>query len=519
MTLLVTSIAVENLSDLRTRAEDAWARGAEAVEVRIDAYEGEPDKLAAFLKAHRDRTWIVTCRSTAEGGHFQGDIMERISWLLAVARDTDAYIDFEFADWKRSANARQKLKLAAARSDGLPQRLVLSAHDFSGPLGDLSALTDEIVSSDEAVAAKVAYHTSNICDSFDALDQMHRHGVRTASIAMGEDGLWTRVLARKLGAFASYCATDAATLTAPGQLPLDDMVTRYRWNTINAATRVFGLIGDPIAHSMSPLLFNRWFADADLNAVYLPLRVCRERDCVRRFLDGCLERPWLDIGGFSVTAPHKSNALGWVGDGADWMARRIGAVNTLTFRDAEVGGYNTDCYAAISSVAEALGRSRSDLAGLRIDVLGAGGAARAVLYGLPMFGCQVTVYGRSEDKTRRLAEEFGVRAASWDERAKRSGDVLVNCTSVGMWPDVDDSPMPPDSLGGCALVFDVIYHPLETRLLRDAAAGACKTLDGLDMFVRQAAMQFELWFGKSPDKQVAHKLIVQAIQEHASHHG
>jgi 3-dehydroquinate dehydratase/shikimate dehydrogenase len=438
--------------------------------------------------------------------------------LLAAAHETDAYIDFEFADWKRSADIRQKVKLAAARPDGSVPRLILSAHDFSGPPGDLSALTDEIVSSDEAVAAKVAYHTSDICGSFDAVDQMHRHGVRTAAIAMGEDGLWTRVLAKKLGAFASYCASDEVTATAPGQLPLDEMVSRYRWNTINATTKVFGVIGDPIAHSMSPLVFNRWFADVDINAVYLPLRVCHERDCIRRFLDGCLERSWLDIGGFSVTTPHKSSALGWVGDGADWMARRIGAVNTLTFRDAEVGGYNTDCYAAVSSVAEALGRSRSDLAGLTIDVLGAGGAARAVLYGFPMFGCEVTVYGRSEDKTRRLAEEFGVRTASWDERAKRRGDVLVNCTNVGMWPHVEDSPMPPDSLGGCTLVFDVIYNPLETRLLRDAAAGACKTLDGLDMFVRQAAMQFELWFGRSPDKQVAHKLIVQAIQ-HASPHG
>ncbi|MGB2985034.1 MAG: type I 3-dehydroquinate dehydratase, partial [Phycisphaerae bacterium] len=515
MTLLITPIMAENLEDLKTRAERAWAGGAEAVEVRIDTYPGDPAQLAEYLKTHGDRTWIVTCRSADEGGHFHGDAMERVSRLVAAARGTDAYVDFELADWRKSSEVRQKVRLASARADGTGHRLILSAHDFSGPPDNLGALVKEMADVGDAAEGKVAYRTRHICDTFDALDWMHERGRVFTVIAMGDDGLWTRVLAKKLGAFATYCALDDESATAPGQVTLDEMFNRYRWSAIDASTRVFGVIGDPVAHSMSPLLFNHWFADAELNAVYLPLRVSGKDDHIRRFLDGCCERPWLDIGGFSVTIPHKTSALRWAGDGADWMARRLGASNTLSFHDRGVKAYNTDCHAAVSSVADALGCSRVNLAGLSVDVLGAGGAARAALYGLPMFGCKVTVYGRSPQKTRRLADEYDAQAAVWDERVHRGGEVLINCTSVGMWPEVDASPMPANSLSGCRLVFDLIYNPLETQLLRDAAEAGCATLNGLDMFVRQAAMQFALWTGRSPDTQHARDMLRREIVSRA----
>jgi shikimate 5-dehydrogenase len=162
-------------------------------------------------------------------------------------------------------------------------------------------------------------------------------------------------------------------------------------------------------------------------------------------------------------------------------------------------------------LADALGCSRIDLAGVRVDVLGTGGAARAVLYGLKEPGCTVTLYGRSADRTLRLAEQSGAVAAAWNERLQRDGDVLINCTTVGMWPDVDASPVPADALADCRLVFDLIYNPLETRLLRDAAGTGIKTLNGLDMFVRQAAVQFELWTGSSADLQDARGLIAHEI--------
>ncbi len=507
MTLLAASIPAETLGVLAKRAEAAWAGGAEAVEVRIDALEGDPAAVAAYLKAHRDRTWIVTCRSDQEGGHFLGDTRSRVATLIAAARGTDAYVDFELSDWRRSSNIRQKVLLAAARPDGSGHRLILSSHDFSGVPRDLEAATEPTADTAPASCLKIAYTANHICDTFAALDAMHSRRARAVGdrgpalsvIAMGEDGSWTRVLAKKLGAMATYCTPDEGSATAPGQITLVDMVGRYRWSSIDESTQVYGVLGDPVSHSMSPLLLNRWFADAGLNSVYLPLRVRPDNDGLARFLAGCRQRSWLDVGGFSVTIPHKKTALDWVGDGADSMARGIGALNTLVFGEAGVRGFNTDCYAAVSSLAGALGCSRSDLSGVTVDILGAGGAARAISYGLSEVGCRLTVYGRSAEKTRALAEARGAVAATWERRMERSGTVLINCTNVGMLPDVDATPLPAEALHGCRLVFDVVYNPMETRLLREASVAGVATLSGLDMFVRQAAMQFELWTGRSPD--------------------
>lgn len=515
MTFLVASIAIDNLSELRTLADRAWTGGAEAVEIRIDTFDDHPTELAAYLKANHDRTWIVTCRSPDEGGHFRGDTMERVSLLLAAARGTDAYVDFEFADWQRSSNIRQKVLLAAARADGSGHRLILSAHYFEGPPSNLAAQLDEMLKVPELSVAKAAYQAKHICDSFEAVEQMQRLGGRAAVIAMGEDGLWTRVLSRKLGSFATYCSVDADSTTAPGQTTLDEMVGRYRWPVLDSSTKVYGVLGDPVAHSMSPALFNSWFAEANTDAVYLPLRVRGGGDELLRFLDGCRKRPWLDVGGFSITIPHKTHTLEWVGEGADSVAAWIGAVNTLVFQEDEVRGFNTDCSAAVSSIMTALGCSREDCAGLPVHVLGSGGAARAVIHGLYELECDITVFGRSPDKTQKVASKYGARAAPWEDRVVGRGKVLINCTSVGMWPEVDDSPMPKDSLADYRLVFDLVYNPLQTRLMIDAIEAGCLTLNGVDMFVRQAAKQFEFWTGLVPDLERARDLVARKVQEGA----
>jgi 3-dehydroquinate dehydratase/shikimate dehydrogenase len=390
--------------------------------------------------------------------------------------------------------------------------LILSSHDFERRPENLDAIVHEMIDAQEAVA-KVAYRGAHVVDSFAALDLMHEHGSTVIAVCMGEEGLWTRVLAKKFNAFASFCSLAAEEATAPGQSTLEEMIGSYRWKDIDRSTKVYGVLGDPIAHSMSPFLFNRWFADAGINAVYLPMRVGASSDGLARFLDGCVDRPWLDVAGFSVTLPHKFAARQWVGDGADHQSQWIGAVNTLAFGGERPTGYNTDCYAAITSMCNALRCDRSDVAGLTVDLLGAGGAARAVVEGLREIGCRVTVYGRTQQRTKRFVEECGVTAAAWEDRIKRRGEVLINCTPLGLWPKVNDSPMPADALDGCRLVFDLIYRPLQTQLLYDAATAGCATLNGSDMFVRQAAMQFELWTGRTPDLQQARDLVTRGVQQ------
>lgn len=507
MTRLIASCFVETVSGVDVFARRAWDSGADAVELRLDAFEDDPVTLAAYLAQHRDRFWIVTCRSAEEGGTFRGDTMHRVSMLLAAVRGTGAYVDFELADFERSSNVRQKIQLAAAQSGDAEPRLILSSHCLAGPPSDSEALIERFRRAHPTAIWKVAFSARTIEDSFLSLDLMRKYSPRLISIAMGECGFWTRVLAKKLGAYGSFASIERGEATAPGQLSIDELIGRYRWRAIDADTRVFGVVGDPVAHSMSPVLFNHWFAEAGVNAVYLPLRVSSGEESLERFLGGCVTRTWLQVGGFSVTLPHKQAALRWIGGGAESMARGIGAVNTLVFRDTGIGAYNTDCYAAVASLANALGCDRTDLKRFRFDVLGTGGAARGVIYGLRELGCAITVYAR-----RSESSDIGISVIPWHEMQHRSGDVLVNGTPIGMWPGVAASPVPAAALDGCRHVFDMVYNPRETQLMRDARGRGVATLGGLDMFVRQAAMQFELWTGRSPNSESATKLLEAELE-------
>ncbi len=513
MTRLVASVFVESAADLDAMASRAWSQGADAIELRIDALEGDPSEIATFLRRHPDRTWVVTCRGDAEGGQFSGTMSDRVARLIAATRETGAFVDFEFADFQRSDNIRQKVILAAT-SGNENERLILSSHHFDGPPSDVGDIYRQMRSSRDGAIAKIAYKADHTVDTFPALDLIREHGDKTVAIAMGEAGLWTRVLAKKLGAFATYASIGGEAETAPGQLEVCELTNLYRWAKINADTKVFGVVGDPVGHSLSPMLFNHWLTNQGIDAVYLPLRVGAGDDGFARFLDECAKRPWLDIGGLSVTIPHKEAALSWVGDKTDAVSRRVGSANTIRFQNGIVTGHNTDCHAAVESLADALGSDRANLAGVSVDVLGAGGAARAILQGLSEHGCEMTIYGRDRAKVATLAEAFSCKGATWDDRLNCEGDILVNTTPIGMWPVVDESPMPLESLVGsrsCRLVFDLIYRPAKTKLLRDAASMGCKTLNGLDMFIRQAAMQFELWFDRRPDVESGRALLQQHL--------
>jgi 3-dehydroquinate dehydratase/shikimate dehydrogenase len=484
MTLLVTSVFAESAEEAEARARAAFDAGSDAVELRIDRFRDDPDRLAAFLKSHRQRTWIVTCRSAAEGGLCPAGPRERLALLTAATGGTNAFVDFELAD------------RPVIEQDG---RFILSIHQDRPPVEGLSSAALRALDDTDVRAVKVAYTPAHIIDSFMALDFMRRHGDRIIAVAMGPAGLWTRVLTKKLRAFASYCALSDEETTAPGQIGLQDMIGLYRWATINTDTKVYGLIGDPVTHSMSPFLFNRWFDEMGINAVYLPLQIGGEHGALSTFLSSCSTRPWLDIGGLSVTHPHKKAARAWLGTRADRTSDALGVVNTLVCRNGEFTGYNTDAPAALTSLTQAMNCTPRELRNITADVLGTGGAAHAVVSALRDYGCEVTVYGRSLEAAERLAHHFHCRASPWDERTSGQGRVLINCTTVGMSPHGDDSPMPAEGLAPRQLVFDLIYNPLQTRLLKDAENLGMRTVNGLDMFVRQAAMQFELWTGNAID--------------------
>lgn len=510
MTDLIVSVAGDDVEVLRQRAEQAFASGAQLVELRIDTLRSNPEALAAYIRGRRGRHWIVTCRTSAEGGLSHDEPQIRMDRLLAASRDTDAIIDFELADWERSAPAREAYRRERS-TNGHIRRLILSMHDRQTTPDQAAGVIRRALLDPEVLAAKMAYNCDSVHDSFLALDLMRQNGPSVVAIAKGEAGLWTRLLARKLHSFATYCALRPEWRTAEGQFTLDEMMKRFHWSAMTHETRVFGVLADPVMQSMGPILFNHWFAEERVDAVYVPIRVRPTPGNLRRFLDGCLERDWLHVGGFSVTLPHKEMTLRWLGDRADRLATAIGAVNTVVLQDGEARGHNTDCYAAIDSLCQALSRRRSQLVGLRVDVLGTGGAARALLAGLNEFGASATVYGRSPDKREELAATFGCRSRAWEERARREGEVLVNCTNVGMSPAECESPMSDEGFAGCSLVFDLVYHPLETRLLAQARARGIATLDGLDMYIRQAAAQFAIWTGKTPRAETGRAAVLAGL--------
>jgi len=480
------------------------ARGSEAIELRIDGWDDDSD-VKPLLHLLPPGRWIVTCRPTGEGGCSKDAAARRVARLVAAAKWGHGYVDFEFADWRCSADVRDALRRAAAERTpaGTEQegfRLILSSHDLEGRPTDPAAILAAMTAEPEATAVKLAWRAEDIRDNLVALELLREATVPTAAICMGEVGLMSRVLARKFGAFASYCAPSAGEATAPGQLTLSDMIERFRWRTIGESTRLFGVLGYPIGHSMSPSLFNACFQRHGIDAVYLPLLVEPSGEVLASFLDGCRDRPWLDVGGFSVTLPHKEHAARWVGQRIEPSAARIGAVNTLVADGEHLRGYNTDCAAALESITMTLGCDRQDLGGLRAEVLGAGGAARAIIAGLRDCACDVTIYNRHDSRGRALADEFDCHAEPWEDRAlNRDAVLLVNCTSIGMWPQVDNTPMPADRLRQDCAVLDMVYNPIQTRLLRDAKRAGCRISDGLSVFVNQAAMQFRLWTGEEAD--------------------
>ncbi len=504
MTLLVTSIAADDVGTMLARADEAFRRGADAVELRLDALK---DSIAGVSGIARDLPtgrWIATCRPVSQGGRFQGPVERRVELLLAAGEPGQGFVDFEYADWagdRGSALARHDLTARRTGSgpDAQTPSIILSHHDFERRPADLEQLVAEMAAEDAAAALKIVWPAEDVLSNFEAFELLRSSPREMIAFCLGEHGLPSRVLAKKFGAFASYCALDEGEETAPGQLSLAQMKETFQWDRIDEATEVYGVIGHPVGHSLSPAIFNAAFAESGAPGVYLPFPVEPTYEAFATFLDQCLACDWLDARGFSVTLPHKEHAHRYLGDRVDPPADVIGAVNTLRIEEGEIWGCNTDGDGALEALVRGMEIPSEELDGLTVDLLGAGGAARAVVCGLIECGAHVTVYNRDRSRADRLAADLGCTAKDWDDRVRGDAQVLINCTSVGMWPDADGSPMPADALRPDCVVFDTVYRPAETRLLHDAKAAGCRTIPGAAMFVAQAAFQFEYWTQQAAD--------------------
>ncbi|MBN2376164.1 MAG: shikimate dehydrogenase [Sedimentisphaerales bacterium] len=503
MTYLTVPIKVSRLNDSLDEIGRAKGAGAEAVELRLDYARGKlaDGEIQTLIGSARRLGLMVlaTCRPEWEGGSFKGPEQQRLEILRQAAAGGADFVDVELACFEREDFDIQHLTGADLAKSGIQKaKLLLSSHDFNAKPVDIAERLDRMAGFGADVR-KIAYQADSIEDSFEALDVLREFsaaGQAVVALAMGPAGVITRILAKKLGAFLTFASLVPDSETAPGQLTVEQMKGVFRWDEVGCDTKVFGVIGYPVAHSMSPALHNGSFLQVNYNGLYLPMLVEPPRQRFQDFVDGMRQRQWLNLRGLSVTIPHKHNALEYVRDHGgqlEPLAEKIGAVNTLLFEGDQVSGFNTDYAGSLDAITNTLGISRYELKGMSAAVVGAGGAARALVAGLTDVGAQVTIYNRTVEKAQVLGQEFNCQWKPLEQLRQMDCELLVNATSIGMHPIVDASPVPAECLKKGMAVFDTVYNPWQTRLLCDAEAVGATVIDGVAMFVNQAAAQFEMF--------------------------
>ena len=528
MTKLCVPIMVQTLPQAHAFAVRAAEQGADLVEFRIDQFTEDLAALPRLVEGS-PLPCIVTCRPNWEGGQYDGDEQTRISVLEHAGLGTHqpAYFDVELAAFQTSANLRQKVGLIVDQPNQqrpVTTGLILSSHNFKTRPTDLNNKVLAMASEPACRVIKLAWKARSLRDNVEAFEILLARHKPTIALCMGEEGLASRVLAKKFGALLTFAALDAGSGTAPGQPTVAQLKSLYRWDAINSATKVYGVIGMPVGHSMSPAIHNAGFDAIKHNGVYLPMPIPPEYEHFKATLTTWLDFKPLDFRGASVTIPHKENLLRFVaekGGVIEPLAQRIGAANTLTVNDdGSLRASNSDYAGALDAVCDSLGIKREALAGRRVAVIGAGGAARAIVAGFAGHGATVVVYNRTMEKAQALAEAFAdlpgkVVAARLEKLCDSCCEVFINCTPIGMHPNVDDTPIPSAAStkgwGKETVVFDTIYNPMETRLLREAKAAGCTTIPGTEMFVRQAAAQFEGWTGTAAPTAVFRKVLLERL--------
>lgn len=477
---IVASAEVDALRDME-RAEKI----ADCIEIRLDLL---PRQAWLPLLRRKRKPSIVTLRPERQGGCFRGEEIRRVRLLEEVLGHEPDFIDVE---WDTPPHLVGSLLKKKREKTGV----IVSYHNFAETPHDLEAISKKAASLGGHIL-KIVTLANDFVDNIRILRLLEKRAGKTIAFCMGSFGLPSRILTLRAGGYLTFGALEGGKESAPGQIPATDLREIYRAHQIRPETRVFGLIGDPVSHSLSPNIHNPAFESVGNDAVYVPFQVRNLESLISNLAS-------IGVEGFSVTIPHKERIIPLL-NRVDEQSRRMGAVNTVYRRNGQWLGTNTDVYGAWNAI-EATG---CDLQGKRWTILGAGGVARAVACSAAMRGMpkSMTVLGRARKRLERFLEDLGgispcpvagtILAETDLGKILEKTDVLVNATPVGMAPEVDKVPIPSHLLQSQHLVFDTIYNPIETRLLKEARKQGCRTVSGFQMFLHQGAAQFERWTGK-----------------------
>jgi 3-dehydroquinate dehydratase/shikimate dehydrogenase len=489
----------------------AIARSAEVgdmIELRLDCLADDAQLARATgelpaLFRERARPFILTFRAPAQGGHQTADTQRRASFQTA---DTERRARFWAENFspgdERADYADLELDLceflAAEESRRAAQlldwnKVICSHHDFAGLPCDLEDLFARMLRTPARIL-KFAVRADDITDCLPVLsllERARREGRECIAVAMGEAGLLTRVLAPARGAFLTFGALTREQSTAPGQTTAHELRSLYRVQRINEQTQIMGLVGSPVSHSISPHLHNAAFDAHGLDAVYIPFEVGDARAFLRRMAHPRTRELVWNLRGLSVTAPHKSAVISEL-DSIELAAREIGAVNTIVVEGDALRGHNTDAAAALVPLAGQL-----NLRDARVAIIGAGGAARAVLWSLREAGAHASLFARDPERARATAENFDAGCHPLDGARFADFDLVINTTPLGTRGAREDKTAATSAqLRGARAAYDLVYNPRETRFMREARAAGCEiVVGGLAMLVGQAAAQFKLWTG------------------------
>ena len=482
-TRVCVPVCEKNFSAFKSACERA-TEWADIVELRLDCLEPQDVTAAISDLSIVNRPVILTFRPSEQGGYRDLTREERLAfWQTQAARGDGVWWDVEgdlahdlSPDWSRT---------------------IVSHHDFSGVPSDLEKIYERLAQTPARVI-KIAVQANEIVDCipvFRLIDRARSESREVIAIAMGNAGIATRILGPSRGGFLTYGSLDEDSATAPGQVNARKLRSLYNIDAINSETMVCGLVGQPAMHSVSPHIHNAAFANEGMNGVYLPFEVSDVKSFVKRMVHPLTRELNWNLRGLSITAPHKQTVM----ECLDWIepeAKEIGAVNTVVVEKDRLLGYNTDAAGFIDPLRKHMG----SLNGKEVAIIGAGGAARAAVWALKREGAKVTLFARDVSKAAPL---FDVSCQSLSSASFSGYDLVVNATPI--------APATQEQLRGARWVYDLVYNPIETQLLKEAREAGCQTLGGLEMLVAQAKNQFRLWTGKTASASIMYDAAAVAL--------
>ncbi len=464
---------------------------ADIIELRMDLI---PDANLQELMQAAGKPVIVTYRAKMDGGQFKGTDEERVASIRQAIDLGAPYVDIE-------TSTPGPLLKSVLENKGDSQ-IILSHHDFTRTDESIEKIY-EIMCELPADILKIITYAQDITDNlalFQLLFRARKEERKLIAFCMGEKGEVSRILSVHFGSWLTFGSLETGKESAPGQIPARILKDVYRVNDIASDAKIFGVIGDPVNKSMGYLIHNKAFQLTGLPHVYVPFPVQN----VQRFFAAF--EPYL--GGLSVTMPHKEE-IGAVLGTVSPQAKNIGAVNTVVRENDTWAGHNTDGTGALRAL-----KTKGDVAGKNVVIIGAGGTAKAIGHTLKDAGAKLTLtYHRNQKRGQKLADQLGARLIHIDSIASETPDILINCSPVGMTPNVKQTPCPASVLKPGMIVFDSVYNPLETRLISEAKAAGCITIPGIELFVNQAVEQFELWTGKTAPIDAMRQVVLDKLKE------